>query len=115
MVAVSGSGQQHGSVWWAQGASELLRSLDTQQPAADSLARALASGGAFSLPLAPIWMDSSTAAECREIEEQVNSGTSCQLRRQIQLIPETSKICFCQYYITTLLARLLEIMSNHFV
>jgi xylulokinase len=67
--AISTSGQQHGSVWWAQGAGALLAGCNAKPevPLHEVLK------GAFSLPAAPIWMDSSTAAECKEIEAQVLS------------------------------------------
>ena len=61
ILAVSGSGQQHGSVYMNASAPEALAGL----AAADSLAEALS--GVFSRPTSPIWMDSSTTAECHEI------------------------------------------------
>ncbi|KAI0318382.1 actin-like ATPase domain-containing protein [Amylostereum chailletii] len=64
--AVSGAGQQHGSVYWSHDAGKELASLDP----ANSLLSQL-SPSAFSLPNCPIWQDSSTTRECREIEESV--------------------------------------------
>jgi xylulokinase len=60
--------QQHGSVFWAANAEETLASLDP----AKSLTQL--SPGAFSLPNAPIWQDSSTTRECRELEEAVGGA-----------------------------------------
>ncbi|XVE55678.1 hypothetical protein DITRI_Ditri03aG0177700 [Diplodiscus trichospermus] len=60
IAAVSGSGQQHGSVYWKIGSSALLSSLDPKKPLVDQL------GDAFSLDKSPIWMDCSTTAQCRE-------------------------------------------------
>ncbi|NNM28922.1 MAG: carbohydrate kinase, partial [Akkermansiaceae bacterium] len=63
VAAVSGSGQQHGSVYLDGGFGEALgkpaagRSL--QEQVAPHLTR----------PTAPIWMDTSTSAECAEIAE----------------------------------------------
>lgn len=57
VAAVSGSAQQHGSVYWAKGAA-----LDPARSLAPQLA------GAFAAPESPVWMDSSTAAQCREVE-----------------------------------------------
>src|SRR5262245_31119743 len=65
VLAVSGSGQQHGSVYLNERIESALKYL----PAAGSLTEALNS--VFSRPTAPIWMDSSTAAECAEIREQL--------------------------------------------
>jgi xylulokinase len=61
--AVSGSGQQHGSVWWKTNSIGLLRNANRQNN--EKLYKQLSS--AFSLDLSPIWMDSSTTIECQEI------------------------------------------------
>jgi hypothetical protein len=62
IAAVSGSAQQHGSVYWARGAAALLAALDPAEGLAPQLA------GAFAAPESPVWMDSSTTAQCREVE-----------------------------------------------
>lgn len=62
VAAVSGSGQQHGSVYLARGARKALRGLKKGPP----LRRQLA--GIFAVADSPIWMDSSTGRECRERE-----------------------------------------------
>ncbi len=59
--AVSGSGQQHGSVYLNAAATTALATLDASRPLVEQLA------GVFSRAEAPIWMDSSTALECEEI------------------------------------------------
>lgn len=61
--ALSGSGQQHGSVFWKKGSSAILSSLDSKKRLVDQLRNA------FSVKESPIWMDSSTTAQCREIEK----------------------------------------------
>ncbi|CAK8568925.1 unnamed protein product [Lathyrus sativus] len=61
--AVSGSGQQHGSVYWKNGSSKILSSLDHKKPLLEQLENA------FSIKESPIWMDSSTTVECRAIEK----------------------------------------------
>ena len=61
IVALSGSAQQHGSVYWNSRARRGLESLDPARPLADQL------GPSLSRPTSPIWMDSSTSAECAEI------------------------------------------------
>ncbi|MED6207661.1 Xylulose kinase 2 [Stylosanthes scabra] len=63
IVAVSGSGQQHGSVYWNNGSSQVLSSLDPAKPLLAQL------GDAFSVKESPIWMDSSTTTQCRELEK----------------------------------------------
>ena len=65
VAAISASGQQHGSVWWKHGSAALLKGLSSTSSLSASLA------DAFSLPSAPIWMDSSTAAQCRRLDDAV--------------------------------------------
>ncbi|CAE6972283.1 XK2 [Symbiodinium sp. CCMP2592] len=69
VVATSGSGQQHGSVYWAQGASRVLAELDPDQALAPQL------NGAFARMESPIWADSSTGAQCARIEAAVGRQT----------------------------------------
>jgi xylulokinase len=61
ILAVSGSGQQHGSVYLTGNAAKQLAEMDRSGSLADNVARIL------SRPSSPIWMDSSTSAECAEI------------------------------------------------
>jgi len=68
VVAVSGSGQQHGSIWWKRGSKELLQKLHP----ASTLTSQLAS--AFSLPNGPIWMDSSASSQCLELERRLGGA-----------------------------------------
>ncbi len=58
---VAVSGQQHGSVYLDASLGERLADLDPSETLAGQLAPALARA------TAPIWMDTSTGAECREI------------------------------------------------
>lgn len=60
--AVSGSGQQHGSVYWNATFPAALAGLDPRLTLKDQLR------GCFSRATAPVWMDSSTSAECAEIQ-----------------------------------------------
>ncbi|KAJ4816217.1 Xylulose kinase [Rhynchospora pubera] len=62
VTAISGSGQQHGSVYWKKGSQVTLSSLDPNEKLAPQLK------DAFSLMESPIWMDSSTTKQCRELE-----------------------------------------------
>ncbi|KAL3830680.1 hypothetical protein ACJIZ3_019482 [Penstemon smallii] len=68
IAAVSGSGQQHGSVYWKTGSSTILSSLDSKKKLVDQLS------GAFSIKESPIWMDSSTTEQCTEIEKAVGGA-----------------------------------------
>lgn len=61
VAAVSGSGQQHGSAYWKKGARASLKGLK----AGSSLKAQLS--GAFRVPESPIWMDSSTSAQCKAL------------------------------------------------
>jgi xylulokinase len=68
LAAVSGSAQQHGSVYLNDAGCARVRDLDPGAPIANQLA------GGFSRALSPIWMDSSTTRECREIEEALGGS-----------------------------------------
>lgn len=65
VLAISGSGQQHGSVYLNDRAPEALAKL----PKAKDLVTGLR--GVFSRKTSPIWMDSSTAEECAEIRAKL--------------------------------------------
>ncbi len=65
ILAISGSGQQHGSVYLNNRAAAVLANLDPQKTMVENLR------GIFSRPTSPIWMDSSTATECAEIREKL--------------------------------------------
>ncbi len=68
LEAISGSAQQHGSVYLNSEGLSRLAAFDAGRPLVDQFARA------FSRPLSPVWMDSSTTAECREIEAAVGGA-----------------------------------------
>lgn len=61
--SVSGSGQQHGSVYLNETAMPALTNLDPSQNLAENLK------GIFSRATSPIWMDSSTSQQCMEITQ----------------------------------------------
>jgi len=63
--AISGSGQQHGSVYLNSEARDRLRRLDSNL----SLVKQLKN--IFSRNTSPIWMDSSSTRQCQEIREKV--------------------------------------------
>ncbi|XP_010914423.1 xylulose kinase 2 isoform X3 [Elaeis guineensis] len=68
VAAISGSAQQHGTVYWKKGSTAMLASLDPSKPLVTHL------GDAFSLKDSPIWMDCSTTSQCREIEKAVGGA-----------------------------------------
>ncbi|XP_013405667.1 xylulose kinase-like [Lingula anatina] len=63
VAALSGSGQQHGSVYWKMGARQVLSTLQPNQTLAEQLK------DCFSIPDSPVWMDSSTTEQCRQLEK----------------------------------------------
>eukprot|EP00644_Phytophthora_capsici_P010394 jgi/Phyca11/528424/estExt2_fgenesh1_pm.C_PHYCAscaffold_300014 len=70
--SISGSAQQHASVYWSKGFS--LRScLDVAETDAVSIVEAMneQQEPAFCVPNGPSWMDSSTTQYCRELEAAV--------------------------------------------
>ncbi len=66
--AISGSAQQHGSVYLNSKASQMLSALDPRRPLAEQIKPLLSRNES------PIWMDSSTSTECREIEAAVGGN-----------------------------------------
>ena len=74
IAAVSGSAQQHGSVYLDATAGTALASLDAGTALVDQLR------GRFSRETSPIWMDATTAEECAEITAAV--GGEVQLARR---------------------------------
>ncbi|KAK3942391.1 putative xylulose kinase [Diplogelasinospora grovesii] len=65
---ISGSCQQHGSVYWSHEAEALLSTLRPERSLVDQL-----NPGAFSHPYAPNWQDHSTQAECDLFESRIGS------------------------------------------
>ncbi|XP_024612488.1 xylulose kinase isoform X1 [Neophocaena asiaeorientalis asiaeorientalis] len=94
VLALSGAGQQHGSVYWKAGASQVLASLSPdlllheQLQPSRTLLRVPPSGispwdvmppgdagkACFSISDCPVWMDSSTTAQCRQLEATVGGA-----------------------------------------
>ncbi|VEU19397.1 DEKNAAC100378 [Brettanomyces naardenensis] len=64
--AMSGSCQQHGSVYWSKDAPALLSAMNTDSPLVDQLAPK-----AFTFQIAPNWQDHSTAPEIEAFEKEV--------------------------------------------
>lgn len=68
--AISGSAQQHGSVYLNPEAGRTLARLDPQRELAGQIA------GTFARPDAPIWMDASTAEQCAAITEAIGGSVA---------------------------------------
>ncbi|KAJ8537853.1 hypothetical protein K7X08_014393 [Anisodus acutangulus] len=68
IAVVSGCAQQHGSVYWKNGSSKILSSLDPKKQLVDQFV------DAFSIEESPIWMDCSTTEQCKAIEIAVGGG-----------------------------------------
>lgn len=64
VAGISGSGQQHGSVYLKKEFSTILAGLDPDKNLPEQVAPALARKSS------PIWMDRSTAEECRELQTE---------------------------------------------
>jgi len=60
--------KQHGSVYWSEEAEGALSAMDPKRSLADPGHLAPC---AFALPDAPIWQDSSTTKDCRDLEAAV--------------------------------------------
>lgn len=116
IAAVSGSGQQHGSVYWKIGSSSKLSALDSKKQLVDQLV------DAFSIKESPIWMDSSTTDQCKAIEKAVGGAlelsritgsraheryTGPQIRRIFETQPElyhdTERISLVSSFVASLL------------
>ena len=66
ILAISGSGQQHGSVYLNDRAAGALENLDPRKSLVENLR------GVFSRKTSPVWMDSSTAKECADIRKKLD-------------------------------------------
>uniref|UniRef100_A0A8B9HXR2 Xylulose kinase n=1 Tax=Astyanax mexicanus TaxID=7994 RepID=A0A8B9HXR2_ASTMX len=66
--ALSGSGQQHGSVYWRKGARQALQHLDPGRDLHSMLQ------GSFAVQDSPVWMDSSTTEQCQCLESAVGGA-----------------------------------------
>lgn len=78
--SIGGSGQQHGSVYLDDTFSERVATLD---PTSDLVSGLAAS---FSRTTSPIWMDTSTGAQCREIAAAVGGDAEVCRRSGSQAI-----------------------------
>lgn len=69
IIAISGSAQQHGSVYWAKGArTSHLKNLNPSESLVAQLQNA------FATKDSPMWMDSTTSKQCSAIEEALGGA-----------------------------------------
>uniref|UniRef100_A0A8B9VAF6 Xylulose kinase n=2 Tax=Anas TaxID=8835 RepID=A0A8B9VAF6_9AVES len=66
--ALSGAGQQHGSVYWKKGSIQTLKNASPELPLHQLLK------ACFAVSNSPIWMDSSTASQCSNLEKAVGGA-----------------------------------------
>jgi xylulokinase len=115
IAAVSGSAQQHGSVYCTAVAAERLSALDPARPLPSQLT------DVFSRADSPIWMDASTSGQCAAITALVGKDTlqrvtgsraferftGPQIRKYAELDPEgyarTSRIHLVSSFLASLL------------
>jgi xylulokinase len=114
--AISGSAQQHGSVYLNRQAPAVLSALDPSAPLAPQL------DAMFSRRASPVWMDATTGGQCREIDAALGGAeetraltgspacerfTGPQIRRFSQEQPDaygaTSRIHLVSSYLASLL------------
>lgn len=69
IAAISGAAQQHGSVYWNNGAENVLQNLNPSLFLHQQLACS------FSVNQSPTWMDSSTSKQCKLLEDIVGGPT----------------------------------------
>jgi xylulokinase len=115
--AISGSAQQHGSVYLNRHTPQVLRELDASAPLAPQLAPV------FSRPHSPVWLDASTGEQCRQIDDALGGGdrvaaltgspacerfTGPQIRKfaleQPAAYAETTRVHLVSSFLATLLA-----------
>lgn len=114
--AISGSAQQHGSVYLNSEADSVLGNLDPAKPLVEQIR------GMFARQNSPIWMDSSTTQQCREITEAVGGEgvlalltgsraferfTGPQIRKFYQQDPEGYEQTRCIHLVSSYMASLL--------
>jgi len=68
IAAVSGSGQQHGTVYLKQETEKKLAALNPERSIHSQL------DGIFAVNDSPVWMDSSTSEECRSLEKRIGGA-----------------------------------------
>lgn len=68
IAAISAAGQQHASVYWARGAQDALRSVQSTQPLHTQLGPQT-----FSRCIVPNWQDATTLDECEQLMQHADA------------------------------------------
>ncbi len=68
ILAISGSAQQHGTVYLNDTFEKRLKNLNSNSNLSDQI------NGTFSRETSPVWMDSSTSKQCQEIREKLGGS-----------------------------------------
>jgi len=68
ILAISGSAQQHGTVYLNDTFEKRLKNLNSNSNLSDQI------NGTFSREISPVWMDSSTSKQCQEIREKLGGS-----------------------------------------
>lgn len=84
VVAISGSAQQHGSLYWSSYGVKILSQLD-----ADKFLHSQIDDSAFTVTRTPIWMDGSTEKQCIEMEEAIGGRD--------QMVEYTGSKCYARF------------------
>lgn len=92
--AVSGAGQQHGSVYWSRDGEHALQSLHEAKSLEAQLHHA------FSYPYSPNWQDASTSSQCDSFDRHLGGGVQLAIHtgskahhvRQF-LFPRSADLC----------------------
>ena len=84
VVALSGSAQQHGSLYWSNNGIKTLTNLD-----ADKFLHAQIDDSAFTVSRTPIWMDGSTEKQCIEMEEAIGG--------RAKMVEYTGSKCYARF------------------
>ncbi|KVI06792.1 hypothetical protein Ccrd_014853 [Cynara cardunculus var. scolymus] len=93
MAAVSGSAQQHGSVYWKRGSLGILSSLDPNRPLVHQFE------DAFSTNESPVWMVNSTTKQCNAIDKALGGA----FEHKPQVYGNTERISLVSSFMASIL------------
>ena len=82
--ALTGSAQQHATVYLNHNFEKALAELDSQTPLVEQLRHC------FTRPVSPIWLDASTTEECEEINTNLGSARQAMQRSGSAITPRFS-------------------------
>ncbi|XP_068152020.1 xylulose kinase [Drosophila tropicalis] len=84
VAAISGSGQQHGSLYWSKHGITSLENLDPEK-----FLHMQIDDSAFVVNRTPIWMDASTGKQCFEMETAIGGHT--------EMVQLTGSKCYARF------------------